>query len=137
LIRLGQVPMEKKLLLNRNIQSMINLDKNAIIAQTNFPLSGNWGTAIGLRGEAADWTPKDLASNLDKFLNPEIRSRMSEFDQMSLQEGYDHESPLTFDTYASSEVTQNDGEYHSKVVRMTFGKVAKEWKLINLDWDVN
>ena len=137
LIHQGQVPMEKKLLLNRNIQSMINLDKNAIIAQTNFPLSGNWGTAIGLRGEAADWTPKDLASNLDKFLNPEIRSRMSEFDQMSLQEGFDHESPLTFNTYASTEVTQNDGEYHSKIVRMTFGKVAKEWKLINLDWDVN
>lgn len=130
LIHNAIVSMSKQSIESRNIQAIKGMDKNAILNQTNFPLLGNWGTAVGLKGEPSNWKKQDLKLNLDKFFSEEARSEIGYYGE---DDSYGTK-PITFEYYASYS-TQIDEEWHQYISRMKFGKIGKEWKMISLVWE--
>jgi len=131
----------QKLIQERNLQAIIDLDKSKIISQTHFPLEGNWGQALGLNGTPNDWTKEDLTTNLSKLFIVQYRSDFS-YDTIL----YSKKPPLTFenadiyfdDINASDDsgvryTAQNKVNESNGSTRMTFRKIENEWKLVMLD----
>ena len=48
------------------------LDTKKIIDQTNFPLKGNWGNALGLTSDSSTWTKSDFATLIKKLFDKKI-----------------------------------------------------------------
>ena len=128
----------------RNLQAIIDLDQSKIINQTHFPLEGNWGQALGLKGDPGDWTKEDLTTNLSKMFYVQYRDNLSSVDTPS----YSKKPPLTFENadvifnefdFDNAGVvhysTQNKINDNHCCTRMTFKKVENEWKLVRLDLD--
>jgi len=95
LINRGLYNLEISALVNQNIRALSNphwgehtrswddskyfgnnfdqpLDTNKIIDQTNFPLKGNWGDALGLTSDSSTWTKSDFASLIEKLFDKNI-----------------------------------------------------------------
>ncbi|MBL7995673.1 tetratricopeptide repeat protein [bacterium] len=132
LIRQAIVHIAKQSIESRNIQAIRNMNKDQILAQTNFPLLGNWGAAIGLKGDPSEWKKKDLKPHLDKFFSEAARLEIGYYGE---DDGYGTK-PLTFEYYASYAIQTNE-EWSRYITRMKFGKVGKEWKMISLVWEAN
>jgi len=130
----------QKLIQEVNLQAIIDLDKSKIISQTNFPLEGNWGQALGLKGEYTDWTKEDLTTDLSKIFVINYRSDFSDntsleskkpaliFENSDLYMGQIDETGVYYS--AQNKINEN----HC-CTRMTFKKVENDWKLVRLDLD--
>lgn len=100
---------------NSNILSMVKIDKETIISQTNFPLEGAWGYMVDDLSEPESWTQELYSNNLEKIYTNEIRIAMrsktiNDLAHFTTEEGetalllsimietYDKESDMTFET---------------------------------------
>jgi hypothetical protein len=63
---------------NSNVKAIIDLDKQTIIDQTNFPLEGSWGYNLDLNKAPEEWTKDDYTSNLEKIFNQETRDQLKQ-----------------------------------------------------------
>jgi len=65
-----------------NVQPIIDLDVEAIMATTQFPLQGDWYEEID--PEAFDGTKEMFTENLESIFSEEVRNYLSEQDYNSL-----------------------------------------------------
>ena len=113
---------------NSNILSMVKIDKEAIIAQTNFPLDGAWGYMVDDLSEPESWTQELYSNNLEKIYTDEIRIAMrsktiNDLAHFTTDEGetalllsimietYDKESGMTFESSYMFFFTKIDGNW--------------------------
>ncbi|MDB9961768.1 hypothetical protein OAD62_06695, partial [Oceanihabitans sp.] len=78
LINQGVFNIELRSFANQSLPAFINLETDKIVAQTNFPLKGNWGIAFGLPVNASTWKKSDFEANITKLINEDDRNRLSE-----------------------------------------------------------
>ncbi len=100
---------------NSTILPIVKIDKETIIAQTNFPLEGAWGYMVDDLSEPESWTTELYSNNLEKIFTDEIRISMrsktiNDLAHFTTDEGetalllsilietYDKESDMTFET---------------------------------------
>lgn len=100
---------------NSTILPIVKIDKETIIAQTNFPLEGAWGYMVDDLSEPESWTTELYSNNLEKIFTDEIRISMrsktiNDLAHFTTEEGetalllsimietYDKESDMTFET---------------------------------------
>lgn len=115
-----------------NISAMISLDKEMIIEQTNFPLEGSWGYAIGLDGDAQDWTKEDYTSNLNLIYTDEVRIKLRGLDHNHLVHHKDAAGELNFILQLNF-VTVSDGPYESATL-FYFKRFDGVWKLFQIEY---
>jgi hypothetical protein len=121
----------KRTILETVIKNLMSLDKSFIVAQTHFPLMGNWGSSIGLPGDFTSWTSENFADKMDAFFNEGFQAFMSEY-TVELQQDYSQSDAHIFEAYASYESQEVNGDWINRVLRMKFGKTGPDWKLISL-----
>ena len=100
---------------NSTILPIVQLDKETIISETNFPLEGAWGYMVDDLSEQESWTQALYSANIEKIYTKEIRIAISgktinDLAHFTTDEGqialllsilietYDKESDMTFET---------------------------------------
>jgi len=124
----------KKSIQNQNIQAMIDLDLSKIIAQTNFPLKGNWGKTLGIKGEFVDWKKEDYIKNINKIFDIKYRDDLR-YDDKKPPQVFQNSNISSIDTENNEYECDFENKTLNRLTRLTFGKVGKELKLINLEFD--
>jgi len=104
---------------NSNIKAIVDMDKEKIIRQTNFPVEGSWGYLLELEDKPENKVESVFTDNLDKIFNEETRKQLSEktyndlvhhkneageiifivnvvFDNVDPETGYEYESSTLF-----------------------------------------
>ena len=106
---------ELELFWNSTILPIVQLDKETIISETNFPLEGAWGYMVDDLSEQESWTQPLYSNNIEKIYTKEIRiaiggKTINDLAHFTTDEGqialllsilietYDKESDMTFET---------------------------------------
>ena len=142
---------------NQNLPAFINLETDRIVAQTNFPLNGNWGKAFGLPMDASTWKKSDFEANITNLFNEDDRLGLS---QSNNNGWYDVEGRPSIDYFAeygtNEEASKNislepltfklehlngqievDGIKYNSSTELKFQKIDGNWKLIEMNIERN
>lgn len=119
---------------NSNILSMVRIDKEAIVAQTNFPLEGAWGYMIDDLSEPESWTQELYSNNLAKIYTDEIRIAMrsktiNDLTHFTTDEG---ETALLLSIMVETYDKESDMTFESTYM-FYFKKFDGNWKLFKMD----
>ena len=153
LINQGVFNIELRSFVNQSLPAFINLETDKIVAQTNFPLKGNWGIAFGLPVNASTWKKSDFEANITKLINEDDRNILSE----SYNNGWIHAEgrasidyfreygtneepsknislvPLIFTLEHLNGKLEVDGIKYNSSTELKFQKIDGNWKLIEMN----
>ena len=153
LINQGVFNIERRSFVNENLPAFINLETDRIVAQTNFPLNGNWGKAFGLPMDASTWKKSDFEANITNLFNEDDRLGLS---QSNNNGWYDVEGRPSIDYFAeyatNEEASKNislepltfklehlngqievDGIKYNSSTELKFQKIDGKWKLVEMN----
>jgi hypothetical protein len=119
---------------NSNILSILKIDKEAIIAQTNLPLDGAWGYMVDDLSEPESWTQELYSNNLEKIYTEEIRIAMrsktiNDLAHFTTDEG---ETALLLSIMIETYDKESDMTFESSYM-FFFKKIDGNWKLFKMD----
>lgn len=119
---------------NSNILPMVKIDKEAIIAQTNFPLDGAWGYMVDDLSEPESWTQELYSNNLEKIYTEEIRIAMrsktiNDLAHFTTDEG---ETALLLSIMIETYDKESDMTFELSYM-FFFKKIDGNWKLFKMD----
>jgi len=153
LINQGVFNIELRSFVNQSLPAFINLETNKIVAQTNFPLKGNWGNAFGLSMDASTWKKSDFEANITKLNNEDDRLILSQsynngwidaegrpsIDYFA-ENGSNEEvpknislEPLTFKPQILDGKLEVDGIIYNAYSGLKFQKIDGNWKLVEMN----
>ena len=153
LINQGVFNIEIRSFVNQSFRAFINLETDKIVAQTNFPLKGNWGKAFGLPMDTSTWKKSDFESNITKLINEDDRLMLSQsynngwineegrasidyFEEYGTNEEVSKNislEPLTFKpSYLTGEI-EVDGIKYNSSTELKFQKIDGKWKLVEMN----
>lgn len=107
---------------NDNIQSIIHMDKEKIVEQTQFPLEGGWAFMVDSREPTID----DYRSGLEVLFPEELREELKGLDHSVLSINEEVISYSFYQTFQEGEDT-----FESMTI-YTFSKVDGVWKLTSI-----
>ena len=142
---------------NQNLPAFINLETDRIVAQTNFPLNGNWGKAFGLPMDASTWKKSDFEANITNLFNEDDRLGLSQSynngwidvegrpsKDYFAEYGTNEEAsknislePLTFKLEHLNGQIEVDGIKYNSSTELKFQKIDGNWKLIEMNIERN
>jgi hypothetical protein len=118
-----------------NIKAIVDFDSTKIIAQTNFPLEGSWGYAIGLETEPEEWTKTDYTTNLESIFTEELRTLLSEktYNDLTHYANEEGEIQLIINLMSYYTDIETQETYESSTI-LFFKKFDNEWKLFSIEY---
>ena len=118
-----------------NIKAIVDFDSTKIIAQTNFPLEGTWGYAIGLETAPEEWTKTDYITNLESIFTEELRTLLSEksFNDLTHYVNDIDEIQLIINLMSNFTDIETQETYESSTI-LFFKKFDNEWKLFSIEF---
>ena len=121
--------------LESNVMAIIDFDSTKIVAQTNFPLEGSWGYAIGLETEPAEWTKSDYTTNLESIFTDELRTLLREktYNDLTHYTNDTGEIQLIINLMSYYTDIETQETYESSTI-LFFKKFDNEWKLFSIEY---
>ena len=118
-----------------NIKAIVDFDSTKIIAQTNFPLEGSWGYAIGLETEPEEWTKTDYITNLESIFTEELRILLREktYNDLTHYANDAGEIQLIINLMSYYTDIETQETYESSTI-LFFKKFNNEWKLFSIEY---
>ena len=118
-----------------NIKAIVDFDSTKIIAQTNFPLEGSWGYAIGLETEPEEWTKTDYTTNLESIFTEELRTILREktYNDLTHYANEAGEIQLIINLISYYTDIETQETYESSTI-LFFKKFNNEWKLFSIEY---
>jgi hypothetical protein len=118
-----------------NIKAIVDFDTAKIITQTNFPLEGSWGYAIGLETEPEEWTKEDYINNLESIFTEELRTLLREktFNDLTHHSNEAGEIQLIINLMSYYTDIETQETYESSTI-LFFKKFDNEWKLFSIEY---
>ncbi|MFT5860875.1 MAG: hypothetical protein ACI865_002991 [Flavobacteriaceae bacterium] len=105
-----------------NIQAILDLDKEKVMSQTNFPLSTFDG----------DWDSKAFESGFDLIFNEDLIAQLKYESVRSIQPVEYEPGEMTYMLVILSS-TEIDGEQFESATMLSFKKYEGSWKLYRID----
>lgn len=153
LINQGVFNIEIRSFANQNLSAFMNFQTDKIVAQTNFPLKGNWGNAFGLSENTSTWKKSDFEANIIKLFNEDNRLILAESYHNGLMDvedrasidyfkeyGTDEEAPknirlkpLVFKPKILNSEIEVDGIIYNSDFDLKFEKIDGNWKLVEMN----
>lgn len=120
---------------NSNIKAIVDLDKETILNQTNFPLEGSWGYAIELDKAPEEWTKDDYTNNLSKIFNQETRDQLKQKTYNDLVHYKNEQGELIYivNVVFSTKMEDSD-EYMESSTIFFFKMFDSKWKLYSIEY---
>ncbi len=120
---------------NSNIKAIVELDKETILNQTNFPLEGSWGYAIELDKAPEEWTKDDYTNNLLKIFNQETRDQLKQKTYNDLVHYKNEQGELIYivNVVFSTKMEDSD-EYMESSTIFFFKMFDSKWKLYSIEY---
>ena len=120
---------------NSNIKAIVDLDKETILNQTNFPLEGSWGYAIELDKAPEEWTKDYYTNNLSKIFNQETRDQLKKKTYNDLVQYKNEQGELIYivNVVFSTKMEDSD-EYLESSTIFFFKMFDSKWKLYSIEY---
>lgn len=118
-----------------NIKAIVDYDTAKIINQTNFPLQGSWGYAIGLETEPEAWSKEDYVGNIESIFTEELRALLREktFNDLTHYTDDSGEIQLIINLMSYYTDIETQETYESSVM-LFFKRFNNEWKLFSIEY---
>jgi hypothetical protein len=121
---------EAKAFWNDNMQAIVRLDASKIVAQTNFPLEGQWAFMLDLEDGG---TPAEYSAKLSEIFPVAMRNKLKLENHRNLAT-VKMDGKVAFITYTFSELTIENGEKFESMTFYSFEKFEGKWKLVSISY---
>lgn len=120
---------------NSNIKAIVELDKETILNQTNFPLEGSWGYALELDKAPEEWSKDDYTNNLSKIFNEETRDQLKQktFNDLVHYKNEQGELIYIVNVVFNTKMEGSD-EYMESSTIFFFKMFDSKWKLYSIEY---
>jgi hypothetical protein len=120
---------------NSNIKAIVELDKETILTQTNFPLEGSWVYTLELDKAPEEWTKDDFSSNLDKIFNQETRDQLKQKTYNDLVHYKNEQGELIYivNVVFTSKIEESSDIMQSSTI-FFFKMFDSKWKLYSIEY---
>jgi len=120
---------------NSNIKAIVELDKETILNQTNFPLEGSWGYALELDKAPEEWSKDDYTNNLSKIFNQETRDQLKQKTYNDLVHYKNEQGELIYivNVVFNTKMEGSD-EYMESSTIFFFKMFDSKWKLYSIEY---
>jgi len=112
---------------NSNIQAMINLDKEKIVEQTNFPLAGEWYAVFDMWESTEEELQEAYVERLEELYNEEFRSILRGYTWENIGVA-DTEEGTFLSIYILFEEIIDDEVLESAII-LEFSLIEENWML--------
>lgn len=112
---------------NSNIQAMINLDREKIIEQTNFPLAGEWYAVFDMWESTEEELHEAYVERLEELYNEEFRAILSKYTWENIGVADTEEGTYLTVYILFEEII--DGEVMESAIILEFGLYDENWML--------
>jgi hypothetical protein len=111
---------------------LVDFDKETIVKNTNFPVSGSWGYYLELKEDEAEWNEDVFAGNLSSIFSAEFRSRLKEMNFNYLVHHTDELGKFHFILQVNFAQTKN-GTTSDMYYFLYFTQFDEVWKLYQIE----